>query len=121
MKFLGIVVLLVLVSGCGKKAVSFREEIQPILNDRCGKCHIGEHASGGVVLNSFESVMNSRTKKGKYPIVVAGKLSESWLYILSRTDQPHFQMPPDSSRSGKLPEKEVELLGKWIVQGAHDN
>jgi len=114
----------VLLFACGQKApepVSFREKIQPVLNDRCARCHGTEKTFGKVVLTSYESVMSSRTHPGKKALVVPGTLSESWLYILCATDQPHYRMPPDTSKVTPLPKDELELMARWILQGAKNN
>jgi uncharacterized membrane protein len=124
MRLFGAFLITLLFFGCGKKdqqPVSFRGQIQPILQTRCVKCHGEENAAGKVVLTSYEAVMNSRTVKGKRPLVVAENLTESWLYVLSGTNQPHFRMPPDTSHITPLPKDEVQILGRWIVQGAKDN
>ena len=118
-----LVVTVLLLSGCGRKEqpVSFREQVRPVLQARCVSCHGDNNAAGKIVLTSYESVMASRTVKGKKPLVVPENLPESWLYVLAGTDQPHFRMPPDTSRATPLPKGEVELLGKWIMQGAKNN
>ncbi len=116
-----ILLLAVLVVGCGRKSVSYREQIQPILSSRCVMCHGTDNAAGKIMLTSYENVMGSRTIHGKKPLVVSGDAAQSWLYILSRTNQPHVRMPPDTSAEKPLPEDEVQLIGKWIMQGAKDN
>jgi hypothetical protein len=121
MRTLGIILLVLFLTGCSKKPVSYRDDIQPILNDRCITCHGPEKAAGKVVLTSYENLMGSRPTGWKKPIVIAGNPSESWLYLRSGTNQPHFRMPPDSSTFAPLSEKEVELIGKWISQGAKNN
>lgn len=121
MRAFDILVLVTFVIGCGQKPVSYREQIQPILNNRCVSCHGAEKAAGAIVLTSYENLMNARATRLKKPIVVAGNLSESWLYLTCGTDQPHFRMPPDTSRITPVPKDEVELIGKWILQGAKNN
>ena len=101
--------------------MSYREQIQPILSDRCVRCHGTETSRGKIVLTSYETLMSSRTVSGKRPLVVSGNISESWLYILSATTQPHFRMPPDTSSVTPLPKKDLDLIGKWILQGAPNN
>lgn len=124
MRLLGALLIGLFFFGCGKKdqqPVSFREQIQPILQTRCVRCHGEENAAGKIMLTSYEAVMNSRTVKGKKPLVVSENLSESWLYVLSGTEQPHFRMPPDTSHITPLPKDEVQVLGRWIMQGAKNN
>jgi len=109
--------------GCGQspKAVSFHEGIQPILNSHCVRCHGTEVARGNIVLTSYDLLMASRTVSGREPLVVPEKPAESWLYTLSATSQPHFRMPPDTAHLTPLPQEELELLARWIKQGAKNN
>ena len=116
-----VLLLVVCIAGCGRKPVSYREQIQPILNNHCITCHGAENPSGKINLTSFETLMNSRTIHGKKPLIVSGDAAQSWLYILARTNQPHVRMPPDTSAQKALPEDDVQLIGKWIMQGAKDN
>ena len=116
------VILLVLaLIGCGQKPVSYHTQIQPILNNRCVSCHGAEKPAARIVLTSYEGLMSSTATKWKKPIVVAGNLAESWVYLRGGTDQPHFRMPPDTLSMTPLSKEEVELLGKWILQGAKNN
>jgi hypothetical protein len=121
MRILGILVLMCVLIGCGQKPVSFQAQIQPILNDRCVSCHNAEKAPDRIVLTSYDSLMNSQATRWKKPIVVPGKPSESWLYLVCETDQQHFRMPPDTERIDNIPKNEVVLIGKWILQGAKNN
>lgn len=115
-------IVVALVAGCGKKPVSFKEQIQPILNARCTQCHGAIIARAKIVMTSYTSFMNSHTISGKEPLVVPGSPYQSRLYILCETNQPHFRMPPDTSSSTTpLPAAELELLRHWIAEGAKDN
>ena len=121
-----IVLLIVagLLSGCGQKTVkpiSFHEQVQPILNAQCVKCHGMEVTRGKIVLTSYESVMRSRTSPGKKSLVVAQEPAKSWMYIVCATNQPHYRMPPDTSTVVALPKQQLQLLAKWIEEGAKDN
>ena len=112
-----------LLFGCAKshKPVSFREQIQPILAERCVSCHGAEKARGKVVLTSYETFIKSRTVSGKEPLAIAGNPGESRLFVLCATQQVHFRMPPDTTTIPPLTQAEVELVGKWIQQGMQDN
>jgi len=121
---IAVLLLACLLAGCGQqgpKPVSYRDQIQPILNERCVRCHGAEIAHGKIVLTSYETLTESRTVSGKKRLVVPENASESWLYILSATNQPHFRMPPDSSSFTPVPKNELELLANWIAQGAKNN
>jgi uncharacterized membrane protein len=121
MRTFGFTLLVILFAGCSKTPVSFHEQVQPILDKRCIECHGGENPTGKIVLTSYDSVMSARTVHGKKPLVVPGNLKDSWLFVLARTDQPHFRMPPDSLEKKPLPDEEVQLIGKWIMEGAKNN
>jgi len=114
-------VLLLLIAGCGKKAVSFKEQIQPILTSHCARCHGSDVARGKIVMTSYASFMTSHTVSGKEPLVIPGNPYQSRLYILCSTNQPHFRMPPDTSAVTPLPPEELDLLRHWITDGAKDN
>jgi len=113
--------LFILIAGCGKKPVSYREQIQPILNSRCTQCHGTEITRGKINVASYASFMSSRTVSGKEPLVVPGSPYQSRLYILCETNQPHFRMPPDTSSITPLPAAELDQLRHWITEGAKDN
>ena len=117
----GIVFAFLLLCGCGPKPVSYRGQIQPILNNRCVRCHGAEATWGKIVLTSYETFMNSKAVSGKGPLVIPGSPYQSRLYIVCSTNQPHFRMPPDTSNIEPLPTSELELVVKWIMQGAKDN
>jgi len=108
-------------SGCGKKPVSFKEQIQPVLNARCTRCHGNDVARGKIVMTSYAAFMGSHTVSGKEPLVKPGDPYQSRLYILCSTNQPHFRMPPDTSAVTPLPPEELDLLRHWITEGAKDN
>ncbi len=113
-----------LLTGCGTKEpdpVSYRDQIQPILNARCLSCHGTEKAEGTIMLTSYETLMGSRILPGKKPLVIPGDYVKSWLYILCATDQEHYRMPPDSADLTLLPKTELALIAEWINQGAKDN
>ena len=122
MRFVTILIIAVVVAGCGKKPISYKEQIQPVLNARCTKCHGTEIVRGKIDMSSYARFMNSHTVSGKEPLVVPGSPYQSRLYILCETNQPHFRMPPDTSTTAApLPPAELELLRHWIAEGAKDN
>jgi len=124
MRPLAIVCIACFLLGCGQKPVkpvSYREQIQPILNAKCTECHGAARTQGKIDLTSYENLMKARTPKGKKPLVIAGDPAKSWLYILSATDQPHYRMPPDTSTVVALPKEDLLLVSKWIQEGAKDN
>ena len=121
MRIAAFLLLSLLLIGCGRKSVSYRSDIQPVLDQRCVQCHSAQNPSAHIVLTSYDSLMSATIAKWKKPIVIAGNASESWLYLRCGTTQSHFRMPPDTLGLVALNEKELELIGKWIQQGAKND
>jgi hypothetical protein len=121
MRSLSILVIVAMLIGCGQKPVSYREQIQPILTARCVSCHGPELARDKIRMESYQELMNSKTRSGKQPLVTPGNLEQSRLYVLCSTTQPQFRMPPDTSHRTPLPKEELVLLSRWIMQGAKEN
>lgn len=123
MKQSAVVLCTLVLFGCGigQKPVSFRDQIQPIFQAHCVQCHGDESPRGRISLTSYASLTSSHTVSGKAPLTVAGQPDQSRLYILCATDQKQFRMPPDTSSVAPLTPAEIELVGKWIMQGAKDN
>jgi mono/diheme cytochrome c family protein len=100
-------------STAAKGSAFFEKRIQPILKQRCYKCHSHESgkAKGGLVLDSRAGW---QTGGSEGPAIVLGKPGESLLLQAVRYES--YEMPP----KGKLPDDEIALLAKWIAMGAPD-
>jgi len=113
--------------GCDRE-VSFANDVQPILNSSCVRCHAGAgegSEQSGVVLTDYENVMRG-TKFG--PIVVAGDNESSVLYqVVAHKTAPEIQMPPQhedalaEGRGFSLSDAQIRTIANWIDQGAADN
>ncbi len=123
MRLLAIAILTVVLIGCsGQKPISYREQIQPILDKHCNQCHSEEVHRRKIVLASYGNIMTSKAAiTGGQPLVTPGDPTASRLYVLCATAQAKFRMPPDTSSLVPLSKSELELLVKWINQGAKDN
>ncbi|HMB61673.1 MAG TPA: DUF1549 domain-containing protein, partial [Eudoraea sp.] len=93
--------------------VDFSTQIKPILNKNCIACH------GGVKKNSDFSLLFNEdaladTKSGK-PAIIPGNASGSELIRRINEDDPELRMPYEKP---KLSGEEIDLLTRWINQGA---
>ncbi len=97
--------------------VEFNRDIRPILSENCAKCHGPDPKTrqGDVRLDTREGAFKE-IEKGKAALV-AGKpeQSELWKRITS-TDRDE-KMPP-AKTGKKLSKREIDLLRRWIEQGA---
>lgn len=115
--------LLVAVAWSGALAaeeqVSYKLDVQPILQSRCASCHQpggqGFQASG-LDLTSYDGLMRG-TKYG--PIVVPGDpLTSNLMVLVEGRARPEVRMP-----HGQRPllKQQTEILRLWVKQGAKNN
>lgn len=100
--------------------VSYNFNIRPILSDKCYKCH-GPDASkreAGLRLDMPESAYNVLKNNPQAHALVPGKPDQSEVYRRISTQDTAEMMPPPASNLKRLSPYEVELIKKWIKQGA---
>ena len=93
--------------------VDFSADIKPILNKNCITCHGGVKKSGGFSL-LFEDEAFANTESGT-PAIIPGNAAKSPFIQRLKEDDPELRMPYKKS---KLSKEEIELLTKWVDQGA---
>lgn len=103
-----------------KKIVSFKNDIQPIFHDYCLNCHIpgGKgYEKSGLDLRTYESLMKG-TKYGR--VIKPGDSFTSALVVgIEGRASPALRMP--FGINGTLSKAQINLIKKWIDQGAKDN
>ena len=99
--------------------VSYNFHIRPILSDRCFKCHgpDAKQRKANLRLDTEEGLYKSLREDTARHVIVPGKPNESELYNRVHADDTSFLMPPPSSNLS-LTSYEVDLIRKWIRQGA---
>src|SRR5438105_1045049 len=98
------------------KTIQFNRDIRPILSDNCYLCH-GPAKSTRKAGLRFDTKEGAFADIGGYHAIVPGKLEESQLWQRISAADPAKKMPP--AKSGrKLTERQVDLLRRWIEQGA---
>jgi hypothetical protein len=102
------------------KAVSFKSDIQPIFYDYCLNCHMPEgkgYAASGLDLRTYESLMKG-TKYGA--VIKPGDSFTSALVVgIEGRASPALRMP--WGMNGTLSKTNINLIKKWIDQGARNN
>jgi hypothetical protein len=120
----------------GWEEVSFRKEINPILQQNCAVCHVPGavgYTKSGFSVESYHAIMKG-TKYG--PVVIAGSSASSNLVWLLKhganasINMPKmYQMDVVSNNKYVLTPKQAQwlsphdvwLISGWIDQGAKDN
>ncbi len=88
----------------------FETEVRPLLVRRCLECHSADKARGNLRLDTRAAMLKGGESGDA--AIVPGKAADSPLVQAIRYES--FEMPP----SGKLPEREIEILTKWVEIGA---
>ncbi len=105
---------IMLTAADGAKAdVDFANDVKPILESTCLRCHGPAKAKGKLRLDTREGLMKG-SENG--PVVVAGKPKDSRLFgLASQPKSAEERMPPEGE---PLTKPQVETLRKWIEEGA---
>jgi hypothetical protein len=97
--------------------VSFNQDIRPILSNHCYACHgPDEKARKAGLRLDFEADATTALKSGR-AAVISGNLAESQLFNRIAAIDPDDKMPPSDFHK-QLSQEQIELLGRWILQGA---
>src|SRR5258706_2942284 len=91
--------------------IDFSNEIKPIFEASCIKCHGRGKDKGGLRIDTRETLLKGGESG---PAVVAGKSAESLLVALVQGFDPDSVMPKKGSR---LTPEQIGLLRPWIDQG----
>jgi mono/diheme cytochrome c family protein len=99
--------------------VDFNRDIRPILSNHCHKCHgpDAQQRKGGADGLRLDVREAATADLGGYAAIVPGNLEKSELVRRITSTDADERMPP--KESGKtLSPREIDLLRKWVEQGA---
>lgn len=90
--------------GCDTSNVSFQTDIYPIIALSCSGCHSIADPDGGISLTNYENISEVALSGSLVPVI-------KW-------EVPDFEMPKNASQ---LPECYINLIEKWVNDGALNN
>lgn len=98
---------------CDPDTIYFERDLLPIFISNCAKsgCHDESSAQDGVMLNSYQNVFSTGD-------IRPGRPDNSDLYEVITENDPDKMMPP--SPNPPLSTEEINMIRKWILQGAKD-
>ena len=110
------------ISGCAtQRVVSFQNDIDPILSEKCLKCHKPPNGTGyvltGLSMESYDTLMKG-TIFGT--VIIPGDSKRSVINKLTEGRAGEFMRMPHGDAE-KLTAEEVESLSLWVNQGALNN
>lgn len=123
-------------AACGERKISFSKDVNPILQANCAVCHApGKpgYEKSGFSVRSYKDVM-AGTRNG--PVIEPGSSVGSTLVRLIRHQaDPSINMPKNFSEqvaahgeivmpgtgARSLPQRDIDVIAKWVDQGAKNN
>lgn len=101
--------------------VSFKNDVQPILQDHCVSCH--QPGGKGFVVSGLDLTSYNGLMKGtKYgPVVIPGNSQVSTFTKLLTGTNKGLKMPMGLNPEGTLATQYIRILRKWVAQGAQNN
>lgn len=97
----------------GTKAVSFINDVAPILKENCFACHDAKKKAGKYDMTTFEKLMAGG---GDGPPITAGKAKDSEFHDLIVTAEPRRMPPRDKGEA--VPKDKALVIARWIDAGA---
>lgn len=94
----------------GEEAVGFRQQIAPIFQKNCVRCHSANNNEGDLSLATFDDLRSNE-------LVVPGDAEGS--YLIELVTAPDGDVPAMPKEAKPLSDAEVSLLKRWIDQGAN--
>ena len=89
-------------------SIDYETQIQPIFNQHCISCHVGNFASGGLDLTNYENLIDGGNSG---EVIIPGDHINSILF--QRID--NGDMPSGGER---LNQEDIDLISEWINEGA---
>jgi len=104
---------------------SLKQDVMPILNQRCVMCHIPGAALAGLDLytDPWAALVNAKSTQSPLNLVVPGKADESYFYLKLvgthlEAGGSGLQMP---IQQDLLDPAQLEIIRSWIESGAPNN
>ena len=97
------------------RAVDYEREIKPLLFQKCAACHGALKQNSGLRLDAGKLI---RKGGDNGPTVAPGQSTHSVLIDRVTAEDHSVRMPPEG-QGEKLSESQVDLLRRWIDQGAN--
>jgi len=104
----------------GQQEVSYKRDIRPVINDYCLNCHKpgGKgYEKSGLDMRTYQSLM----KGTKFGTVIKPGDSYTSIMIQVVEGRVHSAIKMPFGMNGGLAKDKIELLRKWVQQGARNN
>jgi len=104
--------------GADPDRIEFNRDVRPILSDKCYACH-GPDAANRKTKLRFDVESGAKIElSGSRISIVPGDPAKSEVFRRISSDNKGVRMPPAYLGRDKLSDREIEVIRKWIEQGA---
>ena len=100
--------------GVNSEDISYKDDIQPMFNASCTNYHGNR---GGLSLRTYASLMKGTSNNG--PVVIPNDGAGSLIVKKLQGTAPGDRMPQEPA--SKWSDSKIEMVKKWIDQGALNN
>lgn len=90
-------------------SVDFNSQVRPILTKHCTACHGGVQVAAGISFAYKDDLLS---------VIDPGDPDDSYFLERIVTDDDSYRMPP-KEHGPRLSKNEIEVLRKWVAQGAN--
>lgn len=103
-------------------AVSYRDDVVPILNAHCVACHLTGQEQGGIALHARaarEHLVGVASQQSALLRVEPGDPAKS--YLLHKLNDTHLEAGGEGEpmpMGGRLEPDQIAVISRWIEQGA---
>lgn len=101
-------------------ALDYERDVMPIFMEKCADCHSNESGKtkGGFKVDDPDHLLGRLSKNS---LVVPGDWDASYLFITLYRPADHDDAMPPAGKGERLTPEEVELVQRWITEGAPIN
>ena len=100
-----------------ESTIEFNRDIRPILSEKCFTCHGPDESKRQGKLR-LDMEATAKAALGNHFAIAPGAPASSELIRRVSSSDSRLRMPPVYSGASKLSDGEIELLSRWISQGA---
>ncbi|HUP78758.1 MAG TPA: DUF1549 domain-containing protein, partial [Pirellula sp.] len=98
--------------------IDYSRDIRPILAGHCLHCH-GPDAGTRKAQLRLDDSESALVARDGYRVIHPGKPDDSLLLSRVLSEDPDVKMPPSDSDQRRLSAEQIDLLRRWIQQGAN--
>src|ERR1051326_530293 len=106
-----------LLCSIAQAGVEFNRDIRPIFSDRCYTCHGPDTAQRKSKLR-LDTEAGAKADLGGHYGIVPGDPAKSEVIRRISSNDPARRMPPVWAGAARLSDREIDLLTRWVEQGA---